>query len=328
MTTGAETADHPSKIILLVHGAGERKRDRLLTTVVNAFANWMDRRGVPIDSPIKRPQVEVNWEGEGYSSIDLIFSGQRWRFKEVPWEGAGENPPFDPLIGWTFQRGLVQIRNLVGFLLTQALATFVLWVLLFIPVVLLSLMTLIISLGLRLFVSDAALEFFKVGTRVTLFIWLNKPSLFFVGGASYLVRNFDEHHLLEEIIVSIENSGIEWTTFLNWRFVLIVLLVGFHGLNSLANIGMYTMAMVMLVPMLFVFWLLAMFSDVPKFGDFTKFIKRRFESFLVGSLSDIKLFLDEPVQAERIRQTLEKVLDQSLKENQAPEQAGDQGRRK
>ena len=114
------------KVILLVHGAGEHKRDALLTTVVNAFANWMDQRGVPADSQMERPKVEAHPDGEGYSSIDLTFGGQSWKFIEVRWADAADPPHFDPLIGWTFQRGLVQIRNLIAFSVNQAVLAFAL----------------------------------------------------------------------------------------------------------------------------------------------------------------------------------------------------------
>ncbi|PKB84367.1 MAG: hypothetical protein BZY88_00055 [SAR202 cluster bacterium Io17-Chloro-G9] len=326
MAAQRESQNIKRKVILLVHGAGEKKRDAFLTTVANAFANWMDRRGVPEGSKEHPPQLEVVQGGHGDSSVELTFRDQRWKFTEVRWADAIEPPPFDPMIGWTFRLGWDQILNLIGFSFSQAVWAFT-W-----SIVFLSFMH-IISYGLILagFLASVFSALVGQGFGSPGFVAAMLSDQVYSWSMRQMglrLKNVDERHFVEDVIKTLSPGETQSTgpsaeptptgtfrgivkrafTVFGWTAFLYILM-GFHFLNALTNILLYIVAFVLLVPLLLVFWLLAMVTDIPKFGEFVSFVKKRFESFLVGSLSEIKVFLDEPVQAQKIRRELERALD-------------------
>lgn len=118
------------------------------------------------------------------------------------------------------------------------------------------------------------------------------------------LRNVDERFLVQ---------GIARTTSLAEKVrlsALLIILVVFHGLNALATIPVYLAGVLLILPLMFFVWVLSLVGGVPKIADLVNLIKKRLDAFLVGSLGDIKVFMDDPVQARRIRREAERALQE------------------
>jgi len=93
-----------------------------------------------------------------------------------------------------------------------------------------------------------------------------------------------------------------------WAFLSFTLIF-YHGLNGIVTIALYAVVMVLITPLMFVVWVLSLISGVPGIPATVNVIKTRLDAFLVGSLGDIKVFMDESVQASRVRGEMESALD-------------------
>ena len=140
--------------------------------------------------------------------------------------------------------------------------------------------------------------------------------LVFLRLQAWLYRHVDERLIIEFIS---RNSRTEqsrtirsWLELL-WTTVLLVALQGFHAINAMATIPLYVAGIVLMFPAMFLVWLLSFAAGVPRVGDLVDFITGRIDAFLVGSLGDIRVFMDEPAQAQRIRLVLETELKEARK---------------
>lgn len=125
-------------------------------------------------------------------------------------------------------------------------------------------------------------------------------------------RNMDEQLILERIWAPLRVDRKSITVRFWARsnlFVLYVLTLVFHGLNAAATVPLYVTGAFLITPAMFLVWLLSFLRGMPRIADFVIFLKRRLDSFIVGSLGDIKVFMEEPTQANRIRKEMERALE-------------------
>jgi hypothetical protein len=139
------------------------------------------------------------------------------------------------------------------------------------------------------------------------------PLFYFVATASaikFVYRPFSNalKQVDENLILARIGRTERWTERIG-LVALLTLLVIFDGLNALVNISLYLGGVFLIVPAMFLVWVLSLVGGIPRVPALVNFIKGRLDSFLVGSLGDIKVFMDEPVQAKKIRHQLERALD-------------------
>lgn len=118
------------------------------------------------------------------------------------------------------------------------------------------------------------------------------------------LRAFDEH-LLAERLFSLQ-CGV-------WERVRVGVLVFFQGLfhvgNALVSVAIYFTGVFLIIPVIFLVWALSLGRAIPAVRKLVEGIKKRLDAFLVGSLGDVKVFVDDPAQARRIRREVERALD-------------------
>lgn len=262
-----------------------------------------------------QPKMDVQLEGPGLPSISLEFNNQHWKFIEVWWADSFDAPLFDPMIGWTVQRFVIHLITLAGALLKNSI----------LPLVILTLgLTLTYTLGL---ISGVAVLAIQVLLWVLkLIFWSQRDggigrglanlnswvrrwaqwSYFLVevrefGPLKRIMRISDEYLLLDKG----ERNSMRYTL---GEWILIVV-VAFNALNALIIIPLYFAGVVLIIPVLFAIWILSMLGGIPRIAQLVRFLKSRLDSFIIGSLGDIKVFLDEPSQASKIRGELEHAID-------------------
>ena len=91
-----------------------------------------------------------------------------------------------------------------------------------------------------------------------------------------------------------------------WGFIFLTLL--FHVLTAIVLSLLYAFGLLLFIVIMVAVWLLALISGVPGIPRIINTIKKPLDVLLVGSLGDIRVFLDDPIQAQLIREPLEKLL--------------------
>ena len=135
---------------------------------------------------------------------------------------------------------------------------------------------------------------------------LTAPATAVIEGVKRWLRANDETALLRLI---------EWDRYratTRSRLYLGAVLLGlvcFRLLNSVFAVVLYAFGALLLFPLMFALWTLTAFSAVPGIPSMVTFFKSKLDTFLLGSLGDIKVYLEEVTQATKARGELEAALD-------------------
>lgn len=95
-----------------------------------------------------------------------------------------------------------------------------------------------------------------------------------------------------------------------WRLMLMGILPFFHFFNSLITLWIYVTGIIFVPMLMLAVWILSRFRGIPGVPRALRAVSNRIDQFLVGSLGDIKIYMDEPVQATRIRNELLKSIEE------------------
>lgn len=91
--------------------------------------------------------------------------------------------------------------------------------------------------------------------------------------------------------------------------LILLLALLFHALTAIALVFLYTLGLILFSVIMTVIWLLSLVSAIPGIPGLINIIKKPLDVLLVGSLGDIRVFLDDPIQAQLIRNPLEQLLN-------------------
>lgn len=434
-----DATDLKCKVVLIIHGMGDNRKNALLYSVVNSLTTWIDiqrcRERLAIDAPL----LDVRLKETKPSSITLSFADQCWKFMDVWWAKSFDAPGYDPMIGWTTKRIWDHLRALIGRLAWASLLPLVLLIG-FALTLLLSLVASFIVIALSVpgsliwqiarFVGRASrndrspagsgYEVLRLVVMVVVFgviiyvyagdftAYLYGDSYRFRGAYRILYAAVTAIVLVpmiqvfvaiasaramkptsaEESVVStmpesslgamravVEQATTEpnvifrsdtpasplyyfskgplsglvaWTRAILTKRLneldegillerllspdasvlekgrlgcLLVLLIVYHFLNAAITIMLYLAALVLFIPLMFALWTLSLLSVLPRIPEVVQAIRRGVDGFLVGSLGDIKVFTEDPVQARRIRAVVYGAIDEAYAEskfNNAP----------
>ncbi len=145
--------------------------------------------------------------------------------------------------------------------------------------------------------------------RDTLRDILTAPVWAFNDGMRFWLHRNGEYALLR-----LYNYSLTALSRLKFGFLLAFLLV-FQFLNSIIVLLLYGTGVLLLLPVMFLVWAVSKFSTIPGLPSVVNFIKAKLDSFLLGSLGDIKVYLDEPIQARSVRAKLEAAIDKFHEED-------------
>jgi hypothetical protein len=315
------------KGILLVHGMGEQKKDATLRVMVTPIIKylWHAKNEVP--------QVTTDYlpAGEGASSITVEYGDYDLKFVEAWWKPSVSAPAFDPMLGWIGLRALIQLKGLlklavgallppVGVLLTAAfLAAFALFALLIYGAA--QIRSLFanglsqMSLNIQCL---AAASTSHIRCAAKMFQWFKKQKG--EGLIEGLQRAKSPGKAMEAVLkfvrrrmvpgdgdAELVDHVLDAQGFWQWAGRMPLLLLGmlYQLLNSIIAIAVYALGVVLALPMLGVLFLLARIASVPGAPSAIVAVKAMLDKFLVGSLGDIRVYLEDPLQAATIRAVLE-----------------------
>ena len=320
-------ADRPKKKgILLVHGMGEQKKDATLRVMVTPIIKYLWH--VKNESP----QVATDYlpAGEGASSITVEYGDCDLKFVEAWWKPLVSAPAFDPMLGWIGLRALIQLWGLlvlafrallppVGILAIVALLA------VFFPVALLiygaaQIRSLFANGFSQMSLNSqclAAASTFLIRIVAKMFQWFKKrkgkglveelQTAESPGEAMYAVLNSVRSLMdsgdgdAELVDYALEAQGARrWA-----RMPLLLLGMLYQLFNSIIAIAVYALGAVLAFPMLIVLFLLARIASVPGAPSAIVAVKAMLDKFLIGSLGDIRVYLEDPLQAATIRAVLE-----------------------
>ncbi len=312
--------------ILLVHGMGEQKKDATLRVMVTPIIKLLWRKN-------ESPQVTTDYlpAGKGASSLTVEYGDYDLKFVEAWWKPLVSAPAFDLMLGWAARRALIQLAGL-AVLAFRALLPPV--GILFIAAAL----ALFSPFAFLIYSATQIRSLFANGSRQMSwnFQCLAAASTLHIRFAAKMGQRLTKQKgeglmegaqrakspgkAMDAVLKSVRHlmvSGdgdaelvdhvLKAKGFGPWARRMPLLLLGmlYQLLNSTIAIAMYILGAFLAFPMLVVLFLLARIASVPGAPSAIASIKAMLDKFLIGSLGDIRVYLEDPLQAATIRAELE-----------------------